>query len=126
MISLVKVTIRITKYFKKAIKPLLKKYPSLTNDLLLLQAELYSNPKLGTPLGRGVYKIRLKITSKSQGKSGGARVISLLETTIIGMEAADSEDATTVILLSIYDKADVASISDKELKDLISRFHSDD
>ena len=57
-----KVTIKITKDFKKAIKPLLKKYPSLSNDLLLLQTELYINPKLGTPLGKGVYKIRLKIT----------------------------------------------------------------
>lgn len=121
-----KVTIRITKDFKKAIKPLLKKYPSLSNDLLLLQSELYINPKLGTPLGKGVYKIRLKITSKSGGKSGGARVISLLETTIIGLETVDSMDETSIILLSIYDKGDVANISDKELKDLINRFHSEE
>lgn len=118
-----KVTIRITKDFKKAIKPLLKKYTSLTNDLYLLQEELTINPRLGTPLGKNAFKIRLKISSKAQGKSGGARVISLLETTVVGIEEADKEGETTVVLLSIYDKGDVSSISDKELRDLISRFH---
>ena len=59
MISFVKVTIRITKDFKKAIKPLPKQYNSLSNDLFFLQQERYANPKLVTPLGKGAYKIRL-------------------------------------------------------------------
>ena len=120
-----KVTIRITKDFKKAIKPLLKKYASLPNDLHLLQEELTINPRLGTPLGKNTFKIRLKISSKAQGKSGGARVISLLETTVIGIEESSKEGETTVVLLSIYDKGDIVNISDKELKDLINRFHTD-
>ncbi len=78
------VTVRITKSFRTAAKPLLKKYPSLSEDLLTLEAELIYNPKLGTPLGNNTYKIRLKISSKGKGKSGGARVISLIETTLIG------------------------------------------
>jgi hypothetical protein len=36
----VKVTVRITKSFKVEVKPLLKKYPSLTSDLLRLEKEL--------------------------------------------------------------------------------------
>jgi len=126
MISFVKVKVRITKDFKRALKPLLKKYNSLTNDLFLLQSELYLNPKLGTPIGKGIYKIRLKIKSKPQGKSGGARVISLLETTIIGIESSENKEESTVILLYIYDKSEVANISDKELKDFIKRFHIGD
>lgn len=78
------VTVRITKSFKTAAKPLLKKYPSLSRDLLALETELTNNPKLGTPLGNNTYKIRLKIASKGRGKSGGARIISLVETTVIG------------------------------------------
>ena len=78
------VIVRITKEFKKKVKPLLKKYPSLSNDLQVLENELISNPRLGIALGNNTYKIRLQIKSKGKGKSGGARVISLLETIIVG------------------------------------------
>jgi mRNA-degrading endonuclease RelE of RelBE toxin-antitoxin system len=110
----VKVTVRITKSFSAAVKPLFKKYHSLSKDLLDLEKELITNPKLGTSLGQNVYKIRLKISSKGKGKSGGARVISLVETIEI-----ISEEEITVNLVTIYDKADVDNISDKELKELI-------
>ncbi len=78
-----KVTVRITQNFKTAAKPLLKKYYSLQKDLLKLEKELEQTPRLGISLGQDTYKIRLKITSKGKGKSGGARVISLVETTLI-------------------------------------------
>jgi hypothetical protein len=84
-----------------------------------------ASPRLGTPLGNDVYKIRLKITSKGKGKSGGARVISLVETTIIGIAEINTEDEIAVNLLSIYDKAAVETISDKELKDLVKAFKND-
>lgn len=31
---------------------------------------------MGIPLGKNCYKIRLKISSKNSGKSGGARIIT--------------------------------------------------
>ena len=102
-------------------KPLLKKYPSLSNDLLQLENELLKNPKLGIALGNHTYKIRLSISSKGKGKSGGARVISLVETALIGKIDID-EEKVTVNLITIYDKADAATITDKELKELISAF----
>lgn len=86
-------------------KKLSKKYPSLRNDIEMLAIQLQSKPLSGTPLGKDVYKIRLAITSKGKGKSGGARVITCVR--II---------AQTVYLVSIYDKSDQANISDKELK----------
>jgi mRNA-degrading endonuclease RelE of RelBE toxin-antitoxin system len=82
----VKVTIRISKGFTSQAKPLLKKFKSLSSDLLNLQKELLINPRLGISLGADVYKIRLKISSKGKGKSGGARVISFLQTEIIFVE----------------------------------------
>jgi mRNA-degrading endonuclease RelE of RelBE toxin-antitoxin system len=118
----VTVTVRISKSFTVAVKPLLKKYPSLSKDLQNLEKALLLNPREGTPLGHGAYKIRLKIASKGKGKSGGARVISLLESTIIG--EVQIKDAMVIVnLITIYDKADTGSISDKELKDLIKDFH---
>ena len=99
-----KVTVRITKNFNTAAKPLLKKYHSLAKDLSKLEKDLANTPRLGTPLGKDIYKIRLKITSKGKGKSGGARVISLVETTLIGFTEMISEEEITVNLLSIYDK----------------------
>jgi len=119
----VKVTVRITSNFKSEAKPLLKKYKSLSTDLLKLEKELLENPRLGIALGQDAYKIRLKISSKNKGKSGGARVISLVDSTLIGFTEQSSSQEITVNLLSIYDKSDVANIADKELKDLIKSFN---
>ena len=116
-----KVTVRVTKNFKAEAKLLLKKFPSLANDLLKLEKELVKTPKLGTPLGHDAYKIRLKITSKGKGKSGGARVISFVENSVIGVFEITEGEEITVNLISIYDKADTDTISDKELKELIKK-----
>ena len=119
-----KVTVRITNNFKSELKPLLKRYHSLPNDLVKLETELMENPRLGTSLGKDAFKIRLKITSKGKGKSGGARVITLIESAVIGITEQTSPQEITVNLLSIYDKSDMANISDKELKDLLKSFYN--
>ncbi len=119
-----KVTVRITKNFNTVAKPLFKKYHSLAKDLSKLERELIQTPRLGTALGQDTYKIRLKITSKGKGKSGGARVISLVETTLVGFTEITSDEEFTVNLITIFDKADVDNISDKELKHLIKAFKS--
>lgn len=114
-----RVTVNITKSFSSAAKPLLKKYHSLSKDLLNLEKELTVTPRFGTSLGQDAYKIRLKISSKGKGKSGGARVISFVETIVIGVAEKVSDEEVIVNLLTIYDKAYVDNISDKELKELI-------
>jgi len=100
--------IEVTRHFEREAKPLLKKYTSLKNELKTLGEELSENPEIGTPLGSNLYKIRLAITSKGKGKSGGARVITYLK--------AEQE---SVYLISIYDKGEKDSISDKEIKDIL-------
>ncbi len=70
-----KIVIRQT--FQKQAKRLAKRYKSFPDDLQKLVDELKQNATLGTPLGGNVYKIRLAISSKNKGKSGGARVIRL-------------------------------------------------
>lgn len=97
-----------TDFFDKELKRLSKKYPSVKNDFKKLIDSLKENPKQGQPLGKDCYKVRMAITSKHRGKSGGSRVISCVKI------AADS-----VFLLSIYDKGDKESISDKEIDSLL-------
>ena len=114
-----KVKVKITSNFKKEAKPLLKRYKSLVAELENLEKELHKNPVLGTPLGNNAYKIRIKISSKGKGKSGGARIISYLETELIAsLEQVETE--TIVNLISIYDKSETTSISIKELQRLIA------
>ncbi len=114
-----KVSVRISLSFKSQAKPLLKKYSSLAKELAQLELDLKNNPRMGTPLGNETYKIRLAIKSKNKGKSGGLRVISHLETEILGYTKINSDESITVILISIYDKSETATISDAELKNLI-------
>ncbi|EMM95199.1 PF06296 domain protein [Leptospira interrogans serovar Zanoni str. LT2156] len=58
------------------------------------------------------YKIRIPITSKGKGKSGGARVISC----VVFVEK-------TVFLVSIYDKSEKENISDKDLEKIIKIYN---
>ncbi len=55
---------------------MLKKFASLARDIEKLIDSLKVEPKQGTSLGKGCYKIRMAITSKGRGKRGGARVIT--------------------------------------------------
>jgi len=91
--------------FEKELRPLLKRHRSLAKDLLKLEKELELRPRTGTSLGHGLFKVRLAITSKGKGKSGGARVITYVVT----------EDLE-VYLLSIYDKADYDTVDAKAMK----------
>ena len=97
--------------FMRETKRLLKRYRSLWKDLEALQEELLANPALGTDLGRGLRKVRMRISSKGKGKSGGARVITF---TVIA-----SVDETTINLLYIYDKSERENISPKEIDTLL-------
>lgn len=97
---------------------MLKRYKSLSQDLAELEKQLLTDPKFGVSLGGNAFKIRLKISSKGKGKSGGARVITYPETDLIAKLEMDDEE-TTVNLISIYDKSDTEIITDKELKRLI-------
>lgn len=103
----------VTRNFEKQLKRLIKKFPSLKNDLLNLEKQLLKNPKLGVSLGKNAYKVRLAVKSKAKGKSGGMRVISYLELDLI------INDLTNIFLLSIYDKSETENISNSELKNLI-------
>lgn len=100
-----------TNPFARKLKRMAKKYKSLKTDLAALIEQLAENPTMGTPLGKECYKIRVAILSKGKGKSGGARIITYVRVV-----------KNTVFLLDMYDKAEQATVSDKELAMLIDMF----
>lgn len=94
--------------FDKEMKRLSKKYHSMIKDYATLIENLKKNPYIGTDLGNGIRKVRLAITSKGKGKSGGARIIT-------DTSAIISVEEGIVTLLTIYDKSDRENISDNEI-----------
>ena len=102
--------VRMSDDFKVAYKRLKKRYRSLEADFERLLFSLLKDPMQGVELIDGVRKIRMSITSKRRGKSGGARVI---------IRARMIEDELQLIY--IYDKADYENISDTFLHDILKR-----
>ena len=94
--------------FRKDLKKLAKKHTSIKEDFGNLLQSLEQNPIQGTFLGNNCYKIRMAITSKGKGKSGGSRVITFVKIS-----------QKTVFLLSIYDKSEKEDISDTEIIELL-------
>lgn len=99
-----------TDVFTKHLKRLAKKYSSIKNDYTSLLDTLQVEPLQGISLGRNCYKIRMKISSKASGKSGGARVITYVKI-----------ELKRITLLDIYDKSEKDSISEKELAALLKK-----
>ena len=98
--------------FEKSFKVLAKKYRSIVNDIQNLRDSLKQNPFQGDELTPGIRKIRMAITSKGKGKSGGAKVITK---TIVYTETEGK-----VFLLEIYDKADTSTVDVEILKQIVA------
>ena len=107
-ISSKKFNIVVTSNFKKEVKRLVKKYPSIKSDLTFLVESLELEPQTGIPLGKDCFKIRMAVSSKGKGKRGGSRIITCVKVV-----------ASTVFLLSIFDKSAKEGITDKELDELL-------
>jgi len=93
-----------TPFFEREFKKLLKRYISLKKDFDVIIDSLNENPRSGESIGNDCYKIRLAISSKNKGKSGGARVITFVK-------FVDEE----IYLLAIYDKSDLSNIAEDQL-----------
>lgn len=102
--------IRISDEFKTAYKRLKKRHKSLEADFERLLLSLQENPYQGVEILDDIRKIRMNITSKGRGKSGGARVIIRVRIVMDELQ-----------LLYIYDKADFENVSDSYLRDILKR-----
>ena len=88
--------------FDREAKKLKKRYKSFVGDLNSFVDDISKNPLQGVELSPGIRKIRMAITSKGGGKSGGARVITA--------NAIVAEQQGRIAFLYIYDKADASNI----------------
>jgi hypothetical protein len=91
----------------------LKKYPSFKKDLASIFAVLTDEPTHGTAIGKSCYKVRVKISAKNKGKSGGGRLITYVHF-----------DGKEIYLFTIYDKSEKENITETELKALLSEIVS--
>ena len=91
--------------FEKEAKRLIKKFPSLINEINQAIDDLIDDPYHGESMGGGFYKIRVPIASKGVGKRSGARIVTYVQ-------VVDE----VIYLVSIYDKAERANIPDATLK----------
>ena len=95
--------------FKIAFKRLLKKYRTLKQDLLKVMDEILESPsEVGVPLFATVRKMRMAISAKGRGKSGGARLILSLY-----------QQEGIVFFLFIYDKNEMENVSDELIKEIL-------
>lgn len=75
-----------------------------------LVLSLEENPFQGVELSPGIRKLRMAITSKGRGKSGGARVITY---TVVTMETEGR-----MYLMNVYDKSDFSTVELSVLKEI--------
>lgn len=101
-------SVELSENFKIESKKLIKRFPSLVNELAELFDILAKNPKYGTQIGKNIYKIRISIASKNKGKSGGGRVLSFVQIS-----------GERVLLFAIYNKGDIDNLTDKEISVLL-------
>lgn len=109
-------TVNITTHpeFVRQMKRYAKKYRSLANDYAEFLKSLHKDPFQGVDLGNGIRKVRLAVSSKGKGKSGGMRVITF------SLEKIEDE-IINVTLLYIYDKNEMANVSDDFIRYLLEQ-----
>ena len=98
-------------YFATELKRLAKRYRGLADDYETFLDSLKENPLQGTEIAPKIRKIRMPITAKGRGKSGGARIITY--------NALVAEQEGKIYLLLIYDKADASNIKMNVVKEII-------
>ena len=107
------VTIYTHAEFERQFKRLKKKYHSLVTDYRNFLTDLKERPFQGSSLGNGVRKVRMGVSDKGGGKSGGLRVITF---SVNKIDDVNIE----ITLLYIYDKGEMGNVSDKFLSYLIN------
>lgn len=110
------VKVKVSVEFKRQLKPLAKKYKSMKSDYADFLDFIEINPYAGVDLGNGLHKVRLAITSKGKGKSGGARIITYV--------VEEKDDGIIINLLTIYDKSEMDSVSESYINSLVENINN--
>ena len=99
--------------FLKDIQTLKKRYRSIRKDIRPILEQIQKGQLLGKRIaGTGfvVYKVRVRNRDIKKGKSAGYRIIYQLES------------QNSVVLLRIYSKSDIDSVSSQSISEVIADF----
>lgn len=105
-----------TGQFIASVKKLAKKYRHIKQDLNPTRQALMQGETPGDKLanvGCDAYKVRIKNSDNNKGKSGGYRLLYYIKT------------ADNVVLLDLYTKSEMDTLSDKEVRDTIRQYLAD-
>lgn len=94
-------------------RALAKKYPHIRSDVQPLIDQLQHGEWVGDQVqgtGYTIFKVRIRNSDVSRGKSGGYRAIYYLKT------------QTAVILVTIYSKTEQSDISAAKIRKILSGF----
>jgi hypothetical protein len=97
-----------TELFKKLVKELRKRYRRIERDIDLFIENIKELNDIGVPLGKNLFKIRIRNSDAVRGKSGGYRLITFLQ-------LKDNK----LTLLYIYSKSDLSNIREKKLDEIV-------
>jgi mRNA-degrading endonuclease RelE of RelBE toxin-antitoxin system len=107
------IEIAFTPEFKRNLRGLAKKYPHIQSDVQPFIDQIQRGETVGDKVqgtGYTIFKVRIRNSDVSHGKSGGYRVIYYLKT------------AKAVILVTIYSKTEQSDISSAKIKKILSEF----
>ena len=112
-------SVRFADEFEKELYRLSKKYRNIQRDVEPIIQQLEQGIILGDRLaGFGyeiyVYKLRVKNSDIQKGKSAGYRLIYLLES------------ATSILLLTIYSKAEKEDITVNDINSILGEYFEDE
>jgi mRNA-degrading endonuclease RelE of RelBE toxin-antitoxin system len=107
------VEVFFTSEFKRNVRTLAKKYHHIHSDVQpfieqVKRGEFIGDQMQGT--GYTIFKVRIRNSDVSRGKSAGYRVIYYLKTT------------TAAILVTIYSKTEQSDVSSAKIKKILSEF----
>ncbi|MEL6930558.1 MAG: type II toxin-antitoxin system RelE/ParE family toxin [Cyanobacteria bacterium J06600_6] len=109
------VRVEVSPTFKRNVKALGKKYRRIRQDVEPVIEQLRNGELPGdriTGTGEQIFKLRVKNSDLSKGKSGGYRLIYYCQT------------ATGIVLLTIYTKSEQTNITAADIKKIISQCES--
>lgn len=107
------IEVAFTPEFKRNLRALAKKYPHIHSDVQPIIEQIQRGEFVGDQVqgtGYTIFKVRIRNSDVSRGKSGGYRVIYYIRT------------QTAVVLVTIYSKTEQSDISPAQIRKILSEF----
>lgn len=104
-----------TTEFNKSFKAIKKKQHSLITDFKELLELLKKTPDAGLLMKHNIRKIRLALSCRNEGKSGGCRVLYI----------ADETPPRQILFVDIYDKRETESVPHHILKAIVDNHNKE-